>query len=120
MNIQEAYDNWSVTYDSDENRTRDLDRGVAEKTLANSRYNSILEIGCGTAKNTYLLAQIGERVHAIDFSEGVISLAREKLKSRNVTFSFADITHPWHYKNDNQTYSPFSITSWDLKTPNIS
>ncbi|MDE0689535.1 MAG: hypothetical protein OXI61_15315 [Candidatus Poribacteria bacterium] len=22
-------------------------------------------------------------------------------------------------ENDNQTYSPFSITSWDFKTPNI-
>ena len=75
MNIQKAYDTWSATYDSDENRTRDLDRVVTEKTLANSRYKSILEIGCGTGKNTRFLSQIGERVHAIDFSEGMISLS---------------------------------------------
>ena len=99
MNIQKAYDTWSATYDSDENRTRDLDRVVTEKTLANSRYKSILEIGCGTGKNTRFLSQIGERVHAIDFSEGMISLAREKLQSCSVTFSLADITHPWHYNN---------------------
>ena len=96
MNIQEAYDFWSATYNSDENRTRDLDQVVTEKTLANSRYKSILEIGCGTGKNTCFLSEIGERVHAIDFSEGMISLAREKLKSCNVTFSLADITRPWH------------------------
>ena len=99
MNIQKAYDNWSATYDSDENLTRDLDRIATEKTLANSHYQSILEIGCGTGKNTRFLSQIGERVHAIDFSEGMISFAREKLKSDNVTFSLADITRPWHCDN---------------------
>ncbi|MYC76609.1 class I SAM-dependent methyltransferase [Candidatus Poribacteria bacterium] len=99
MNTQKAYNAWSATYDSDENRTRYLDQVVTEKTLANSRYNSILEIGCGTGKNTYLLAQIGERVHAIDFSEGMISLARKNVKSSNVTFSLADLTRPWHYDN---------------------
>ena len=99
MNIQQAYNNWSTTYDSDENRTRDLDQVVTEKTLANWQCKSILELGCGTGKNTRFLSQIGESVHAIDFSEGMISLAREKLKCRNVTFSFADITHPWHCDN---------------------
>ena len=99
MNIQKAYDNWSATYDSDENCTRDLDRIVTEKTLANWQYKSILEIGCGTGKNTHFLSQISGHVHAIDFSEGMISLAREKLKSDNVTFSLADITHPWHCDN---------------------
>ena len=98
-NIQNAYNNWSTTYDSDENRTRDLDRIVTEKTLANLRYKSILEIGCGTGKNTRLLSEIGENVHAIDFSEGMLSLAREKLKYSNLTFSVADITHPWHCDN---------------------
>ena len=98
-NIQEAYDNWSVTYDSDQNRTRDLDQVVTEKTLANLRCKSILEIGCGTGKNTRLLSRIGEKIEAVDFSEGMISLAKEKLKSSNVTFSVADITHPWHCDN---------------------
>ena len=99
MNIQKAYDNWATTYDSDQNRTRDLDQVVTEKMLANFRYKSILELGCGTGKNTHLLSRIGERVHAVDFSEGMLSLAREKLKSGNVTFSLANITHPWHCDN---------------------
>ena len=97
MNVQEAYDTWSSAYDSDENRTRDLDRVVTEKTFAGWQCKSILEIGCGTGKNTRFLSQISKHVHAIDFSEGMISLARTKLKSCNVTFSLADITCPWHY-----------------------
>lgn len=97
--IQKAYNNWSKIYDADENRTRDLDRVVTQKTLANWQGKSILELGCGTGKNTRLLSQIGENVHALDFSEGMISFAREKLNSSNVTFSLADITHPWHCDN---------------------
>ena len=99
MNIQEAYNNWSATYDSDQNRTRDLDRAVTEKTLANLRCKFILEIGCGTGKNTRLLSEISENVHAIDFSASMLSLAREKLKASNVTFSVADITRPWDRAN---------------------
>ena len=98
-NIQNAYDSWSTTYDSDQNRTRDLDQIVTEKTLANLRCSSILEIGCGTGKNTRLLSEIGEHVQAIDFSAGMISLARKKLRVSNVTFSVADITHPWQCDN---------------------
>ncbi|MDE0014251.1 MAG: class I SAM-dependent methyltransferase [Candidatus Poribacteria bacterium] len=97
--IQKAYNNWSKTYDADENRTRDLDRVVTQKTLANWQCKSILELGCGTGKNTRCLSQIGENVHALDFSEGMISFARKKLNFSNVTFSLADITHPWHCDN---------------------
>ncbi|MEE9167151.1 MAG: class I SAM-dependent methyltransferase, partial [Candidatus Neomarinimicrobiota bacterium] len=86
---------WSSRYDSDVNLTRDLDEIVTRNTLGSLDCKSILEIGCGTGKNTPLLSQIGERVHAIDFSEGMIRMAKKKLKLRNVTFCVADITKPW-------------------------
>jgi ubiquinone/menaquinone biosynthesis C-methylase UbiE len=95
MRVQEAYDHWSATYDTDENLTRDLDQVATRDTLADLRCRSILELGCGTGKNTALLAQIGEEVHALDFSEGMLKKAKEKLGSNNVTFSLADITRQW-------------------------
>jgi ubiquinone/menaquinone biosynthesis C-methylase UbiE len=95
MRVQEAYDLWSATYDTDENLTRDLDQVATRETLADLRCKSILELGCGTGKNTALLAQIGEEVHALDFSEGMLKKAKEKLGSNNVTFSLADITRQW-------------------------
>ncbi len=95
MNVQEAYNDWSATYDTDENLTRDLDQVVARDALATSRWKSILEVGCGTGKNTALLAQIGDRVCALDFSEGMITRAREKLAPDNVIFALADITKHW-------------------------
>jgi malonyl-CoA O-methyltransferase len=95
MNIQQAYTDWSATYDQDRNLTRDLDEIVTRETLANLRCNSILEIGCGTGKNTALLAEIGQHVTALDFSPAMIEKARAKLSNDNVTFTVADITQRW-------------------------
>jgi malonyl-CoA O-methyltransferase len=109
MSIQEAYNQWSGTYDVDENLTRDLDQTVTRDTLADLQFQFILEIGCGTGKNTTLLAQIGDEVHALDFSEGMLTKAKERLGSSNVTFTTADITRPW----------PCEDTSADLVVCNL-
>lgn len=95
MSIQEAYTNWSATYDEDHNLTRDLDGTVTWTTLENRTFRSVLELGCGTGKNTELLARVGQTVHALDFSEGMLARAREKVRSANVTFAVADLTRPW-------------------------
>jgi ubiquinone/menaquinone biosynthesis C-methylase UbiE len=93
--IQSAYTTWAATYDTDRNRTRDLDQTVTRALLAERRYRSILEIGCGTGKNTPLLARIGDYVHAIDFSEGMLAQARAKGFGATVTFTEADLMRPW-------------------------
>ena len=95
MSIQAAYNEWSETYDTDRNLTRDLDQQVMSETLANQHFESILEIGCGTGKNTMFLAQIGTRVHALDFSQGMIEKAKEKVNAANVRFEMADLTEKW-------------------------
>jgi malonyl-CoA O-methyltransferase len=95
MSIQSAYNEWSASYDTDENLTRDLDQKVTRETLANLNFKSILETGCGTGKNTSFLSQIGAKVHALDFSPGMIEKAQEKVKAENVKFSVADLTQKW-------------------------
>jgi len=99
MTIQDAYTDWSATYDSDRNLTRDLDQRVARQQLAKLRCKSILELGCGTGKNTPLLASIGEHVLALDFSAGMIEKARAKVTSPNVIFEIADINQRWPSKD---------------------
>jgi len=96
MNTRDAYNQWSQTYDSDENNTRDLDRVVTERVLGQSRFTSILEVGCGTGKNTMLFSRIGTRVQAIDFSEHMLQQAKTKLRHvNNVIFLLADVTEHW-------------------------
>jgi ubiquinone/menaquinone biosynthesis C-methylase UbiE len=97
MDVQQAYTDWSATYDEDRNLTRDLDEFVTREILANLRSNSTLEIGCGTGKNTAFLAQISEHVSAVDFSLSMIEKARQKLSSDNVEFILADISQPWRF-----------------------
>ena len=94
MITKTAYDNWSETYDRDRNLTRDLDYAVTQAAFANLRFSSVLEIGCGTGKNTALLASIAAKVHALDFSDGMLAQAKKKVSSDNVTFTVADLTRP--------------------------
>jgi len=100
MDIQNAYNEWSEIYDSNENLTRDLDQQVTRAILADHYFNSILELGCGTGKNTVFLAQIGAHVHALDFSEGMIAKAKEKVTAENVRFEMADLTKRWNCNDD--------------------
>jgi ubiquinone/menaquinone biosynthesis C-methylase UbiE len=100
VNIQDAYTDWSVTYDSDRNLTRDLDQKVTKRTLAKRRYHAVLEVGCGTGKNTIQLAQLGERVCALDLSVGMLKQAQMKLQSDRVLFAVADLTKAWPCKTE--------------------
>jgi len=109
MGIQNAYNQWSDSYDTDLNLTRDLDSNVTRNLLANRRFDSILELGCGTGKNTVFFAQAANHVHALDFSQGMIQKAKEKVDAENVRFEVADLTKRW----------PCDDTAYDLISCNL-
>ena len=98
MKIQDAYTRWSTTYDSDRNLTRDLDQLATERSFADRTYRNVLELGCGTGKNTALLARISRNILAVDFSPGMLRQAKTKIDSGNVLFVAADLTRPWPCK----------------------
>lgn len=100
MNTQSAYNIWANNYDEDLNLTRDLDAEIIRKEFAKSKFDYILEVGCGTGKNTIFFSNIADKVCAIDFSEGMISKAKEKVKSKNVNFRQTDITRKWPIENN--------------------
>jgi malonyl-CoA O-methyltransferase len=98
MNIRDAYDRWATTYDADRNLTRDLDADVARATLASLHTSRVLEIGCGTGKNTIWLADVACSVLALDFSPGMLRTAHARLRAAsapNVALALADLTRPW-------------------------
>lgn len=100
MSVEKAYDDWSFTYDRSDNKTRDLDVAVTKKVLDKIQFSNVLELGCGTGKHTSWLAENGARVTAIDISEGMLKLAREKVKLKNVRFIQKDIREEWPFPND--------------------
>jgi malonyl-CoA O-methyltransferase len=99
MSIEAAYTKWSESYDADPNRTRDLDAIVTRQWLGGRRFGSILEIGCGTGKNTEFLATVADRVTAVDFSPGMLRQAATKAAAQGfagrIDFAIVDVTQPW-------------------------
>src|SRR5690349_501094 len=100
MTIRDAYTTWSRTYDSDRNLTRDLDQEVTETLLRDRQHDSILEIGCGTGKNTAFLARIARKILALDFSTGMLRKAKARVGASNVLFVAADLTERWPCKQN--------------------
>ncbi|MGB7842713.1 MAG: class I SAM-dependent methyltransferase [Salinimicrobium sp.] len=98
MSISDSYNAWAGSYDSMKNQTRDLEAEVLRKTFLNPHYGNILEVGCGTGKNTGWLAKKADYVTALDFSSEMIEKAKQKLNSENIIFSQTDITRPWPVK----------------------
>lgn len=77
------------------NKTRDLEAKALRTTLADLSVQNILEIGCGTGKNTEWLCTKAAHVTAVDFSAGMLEKAKEKITAGNVVFRQADITQEW-------------------------
>jgi hypothetical protein len=48
MTIQESYNLWALQYDTNVNKTRDLEAIALRETLRLIPFNNCLEIGCGT------------------------------------------------------------------------
>jgi ubiquinone/menaquinone biosynthesis C-methylase UbiE len=96
--IARAYDRWSAQYDSDPNATRDLDAVVVREAPLRIAGNRVLELGCGTGKNSEYLAASARELIALDFSAGMLAIARERVTAPNVRFVEHDIRSPWPVK----------------------
>lgn len=107
--IARAYDNWSELYDHGENLTRDLDGVVLRGAGLYVSGRDVLEVGCGTGKNTVWLASEASSVIAIDFSEGMLAQARARVTATNVHFVAHDVLTAW----------PLAAGSVDVATCNL-
>ncbi|MBC7827649.1 MAG: class I SAM-dependent methyltransferase [Chitinophagaceae bacterium] len=96
MNTQDAYNRWAESYDTIINKTRDLEQAAAKNSLVNTDFSKVIEIGCGTGKNTVWIAEKASALLAVDFSEEMMNIARQKINSTHVRFRQADITKAWN------------------------
>jgi ubiquinone/menaquinone biosynthesis C-methylase UbiE len=97
MDTQQAYNHWAHSYDTDENKTRDLEEKAGRIVLEGADFTYTLEIGCGTGKNTAWLVQRAQSLTAVDFSEEMLKLARQKVAAPHLAYRQADITQPWNF-----------------------
>ena len=115
MNTQQAYNSWSEQYDTNENKTRDLEAISLREHIKEQAFEHCLEIGCGTGKNTEWLITQSKKVLAVDLSEEMLSKAKQKINDSKVTFIHADITQDWSFTNGNQ----FDLATFSLVLKHI-
>jgi ubiquinone/menaquinone biosynthesis C-methylase UbiE len=114
MEVGKAYDSWASQYDTNENKTRDLEAVAIRTLLANKHFKHCLEVGCGTGKNTEWLLTICDRIMAIDLSTGMLELAKAKIKSNKVTFDLVDISKDWDF-----AHPPYDLVTFSLMLEHI-
>ena len=107
--IKDDYNAWAYQYDNNINPTRDLDKTVTKESLSNIDFFKVLELGCGSGKNTEWLITKADKLVGLDFSKNMLDLARNKIKTDKVTFINTDL---------NENY-PVSDNSFDLATINL-
>jgi len=107
--IIDNYNAWAYQYDNNINPTRDLDKTVTKEFLSNIDFFKVLELGCGSGKNTEWLITKADKLVGLDFSKNMLNLARGKITSKKVTFINTNINEKW----------PISDDSFDLATINL-
>jgi len=72
------------------------------KIFKKNRYKKVLDLGCGTGRNTIYLAQKGFSVYALDASKTGIEITKKKaqeLKLINIKYKVADMKKTSYPKN---------------------
>ncbi|HXF40845.1 MAG TPA: class I SAM-dependent methyltransferase [Blastocatellia bacterium] len=92
VSAREGYDLWSETYDVTPNPVVAMDSRHTIKVLAPEKDELILDAGCGTGRNLKQLLQAGSRPIGIDFSQGMLSVARRE--HPDVPLALADLEQP--------------------------
>ncbi len=109
MDVKQAYNIWANQYDTNNNKTRDLEALSLRTTLADFEFENCLEIGCGTGKNTEYLLTKSKHVIAVDLSDEMLKKARLKITAANVQFIQADITAEWTFVKKHFDLVTFSL-----------
>jgi len=109
MDTKQAYNHWAEQYDTNINKTRDLEGAALRGTLQNISFDNCLEIGCGTGKNTAWLAEKAKHVTAVDLSEEMLAKAKTKINSPAVEFIQSDINATWAFGTGIYNLVTFSL-----------
>lgn len=107
--VRKAYDTWAAQYDTQANKTRDLEAIALRELMATVNYDSCLELGCGTGKNTAWLASRCKHHVAVDLSPAMLAEARRKIRLEHVRFVAADLNKSWEFVDREFDLVAFSL-----------
>lgn len=115
MSIEKAYNVWAEQYDTNKNRTRDLDKKCTIETLSKYEFENVLELGCGTGKNTKWLLKNAKQIIGLDFSKEMLNKAKDKISDERVTFRKVDLNENWEIDNNFADLITCSLTLEHIK-----
>ena len=115
MEVKTAYNLWANQYDSNNNKTRDLEALSLRNSLSTFQFKNCLEIGCGTGKNTQWLLEKAEQITAVDLSDKMLRKAQQKINSEKVVFIEADILQEWEFTDGRYDLVIFSLVLEHIK-----
>ncbi len=99
MSIEKAYNIWADQYDTNSNKTRDLDQQATIEALRAFDFSKVIELGCGTGKNTVSLLEKADQIIGLDFSQEMLNKAKAKIQDERVEFRKADLTVEWEIED---------------------
>ena len=108
--IMNDYNKWAFQYDNNINLTRDLDKIVIKKSLVNLNFSNVLELGCGSGKNTEWLITRANKLVGLDFSKGMLDIARNKIISPKAIFIETDLNEKWAISNNAFDIATINLT----------
>ncbi len=113
--IMNDYNSWAFHYDNNINLTRDLDKIVTKKSLVNLNFSYVLELGCGSGKNTEWLITRANKLVGLDFSKSMLDIARNKIISQKATFIETDLNEKWEISNNSFDLATINLTLEHIK-----
>ena len=93
--IATAYNDWAETYDAVQNQTRDLAAKVLRQADLELEGRKLVEVGCGTGRNTIWLLERASQIVGLDFSEKMLARARSRVDDPRVRFVQHDVRTTW-------------------------
>jgi len=94
IDTRSGYDRWAEIYDAEDNPLVGVEQPQVARLLGDVRGLDIADIGCGTGRHALPLAAAGARVHAFDFSEGMLARARVKPGAQGIRWQQHDLAAP--------------------------
>ena len=93
-NVRRGYDRWAGIYDHDSNPLVALEETYVRKAMGSVRGQVALDLGCGTGRHAFWLAEAGASVTALDFSDGMLREAHQKPGAEAIRFVLHDLNDP--------------------------
>lgn len=101
--LKTIYSNWAKIYDLDSkfNPATQMQKGIILPTLKPKKSDIILDIGCGTGRFTIPIAKKCKKVIAVDISEEMLGVAKDKSKNiDNIHYLKLDASRKLPFKNN--------------------